>query len=614
MKKSVRIAIFTLFSAALFAQEADAPVQVNDLYPLGTPPEEIDPEINDAVEEKVSNIMDGLELSDEEKKLIDQPDAETKTDDASASGTDKTDSAVEESSPKEEGEPESEVQDVQEESTQEETTSEEQQDVKSEEVQQEESQPEEEEEKSGEKKSNSPAGVSEVPPKKRPQPIDKDKAKAAEEKDENEEVPETNRNTIKYGLPSEITKLLDDLMTNDDPRFTEEIYDLFEVTENIQIQQKILEYFGKLEDPCLENFAVTVLNDPYDTKTEVVKACFEYIQKVHTDEAIPAVFTILESDNETYFNDTLSTIGEIGDAQSAISVAEYLERDDLSDAQRQTLMKTLGKLHAVETFDKIVAILENEDENSFVRMYAAEALGLMGKMEAVPVLINTFKDANPNLRQYAIKGLGEFPQNEKAQAAILQGIRDEHWKVRQESINVSKKILDYHAIPYLMYRAENDSERIIKEAAISALPLYNDSNADRFLKEMLEKKLPDNIKIKVVIALLDAEHGEEEIIALAEKALSDVRMKNLAKGIGNELAKRSKHSYEEICLKYLENKDGDIQNIGLDIYKNYKFSGPVEEKIRSIALDRKSNGSVRNRAKKMLGIEDEEKKEPEKKN
>ena len=595
MKKSVRIAIFTLFSAALFAQETADPTQVKDLYPLGEGT--LTDDTGSTIDDSLSDLLDGLELTEEEKKLL-----QSSEDEASSAGTDNAGTRPEDSTPEEEEQPASED----ESSLEAEELTEETEDEVS---------PEEstEEETSSEKKSNSPAGVSEVPPKKRPKPIDEEKAKAAADKDENDEVPEENKKTIKYGLPSEITKLIDDLMTNDDPRFTEEIYDLFEVSENVQIQQKILEYFGKLEDPCLENFAVTVLNDPYDTKTDVVKACFEYIQKVHTDAAIPAVFTILESDNETYFNDTLSTIGEIGDAQSALSVAEYLERDDLSDAQRQTLMRTLGKLHAVETFDKIVAILENEDENAFVRMYAAEALGLMGKMEAVPVLINTYKDANPNLRQYAIKGLGEFPQDGKAQACILQGIRDEHWKVRQEAINVSKKILDYHAIPYLMYRAENDSERIIKEAAISALPLYNEPNADKFLKDMLEKKVSDNIKVKVVIALLDAEHGEEEILALAEKCLSDVRMKNLAKGIGNELAKRSKHSYEAICLKYLESKDGDLQNIGLDMYKNHKFSGPVEEKIRSLALDRKGNGSVRNRAKKMLGIEDEAKKEEEKK-
>lgn len=595
MKKSVRIAIFTLFSAALFAQETADPTQVKDLYPLGEG--SLPDDTASTIDDSLSDLLDGLELTEEEKKLLQSPD-----DEASSAGTDNAGTRSEDSTPEEEAEAASEDESsLEAEELTEETEAEVSPEASA------------EEETSSEKKSNSPAGVSEVPPKKRPKPIDEEKAKAAADKDENDEVPEENKKTIKYGLPSEITKLIDNLMTNDDPRFTEEIYDLFEVSENVQIQQKILEYFGKLEDPCLENFAVTVLNDPYDTKTDVVKACFEYIQKVHTDAAIPAVFTILESDNETYFNDTLSTIGEIGDAKSALSIAEYLERDDLSDAQRQTLMRTLGKLHAVETFDKIVAILENEDENAFVRMYAAEALGLMGKMEAVPVLINTYKDANPNLRQYAIKGLGEFPQDGKAQACILQGIRDEHWKVRQEAINVSKKILDYHAIPYLMYRAENDSERIIKEAAISALPLYNEPNADKFLKDMLEKKVSDNIKVKVVIALLDAEHGEEEILALAEKCLSDVRMKNLAKGIGNELAKRSKHSYEAICLKYLESKDGDLQNIGLDMYKNYKFSGPVEEKIRSLALDRKGNGSVRNRAKKMLGIEDEAKKEEEKK-
>ena len=39
-------------------------------------------------------------------------------------------------------------------------------------------------------------------------------------------------------------------------------------------------------------------------------------------------------------------------------------RHDLSAAQRQSLMRTLGKMHAVQTWDKVVAILENEDENA----------------------------------------------------------------------------------------------------------------------------------------------------------------------------------------------------------------------------------------------------------
>ena len=583
MKKIIFATTAIFLTSLLSAQEE--PTAVKDLYPMDSVT--VSDDAAQAVEDKLSDILGDLDLTDEEKKLLEAPDSPD-IDDVSEAGTDEVESPASDSRPEEEDQPAPESPSDEDEASEEE-------DVPAEE--------EFSEEPSGEKK-NSLAGVAEVPKPKRPKPIDQDKAKAAADKDENPDVVEKNQNTIKFGIPSEISNLIEDLIKNDDPRFTEEIYDLFQVSQNVVIQKKILEYFTKLEDPCLEDFAVTVLNDPYDTKPDVVKACFEYIQKVHTEPAIPAVFTILESENETYFNDTLATIGEIGGPDAAVSVAEYLERDDLSDAQRQTLMKTLGKLHAVETFDKIVAILENEDENSFVRMYAAEALGLMGKLEAIPVLTNAFKDANPNLRQYAIKGLSEFAQNEDAQAVVLQGIRDEHWKVRQESIKASEKILDRHAIPYLEYRAENDSERIIKEEAIYALSLYNDVNADHFLIDQLEKKMADSTKIKIVATLLEADHGEEQILALAEKALADVRMKNLAKGIGKELAKYSRSSFKDICLKYLDNKDADIVGLGLDMYKNYKFGGEVEEKIKALYDSRQTNSTNRNRAKRLLGIED----------
>ena len=583
MKKTLILpAAFFVFSA-LNAQEENTPLK--DLYPMDSVT--VADDAAQAVEDKLSDILGDLELTEEEKKLLEAPETEEVQDDISKAGTDEVSPPFDETPSEDKDEPAFES-------------------PSNEEAPAEKDVPAEEsfEEKEDDKKSNSLAGVSDVPPAKRPRPIDKDKAKAAEDKDENEDVPEKNRNTIKFGIPSEISALIDELISNDDPRFTEEIYDLFQVSQNVVIQKKILEYFTKLEDPCLEDFAVTTLNDPYDTKPDVVKACFEYIQKVRTQPAIPAVFTILESENETYFNDTLATIGEIGGPDAAVSLSEYLERDDLTDAQRQTLMKTLGKLHAVETYDKIVSILENEDENSFVRMYAAEALGLMGKIEAVPVLINAFKDANPNLRQYAIKGLSEFAQDAKAQAAIMQGIRDEHWKVRQESIKASEKILDRHAIPYLEYRAEHDSERIIKEEAIYALSLYNDVNADHFLIDQLDKKMADSTKIKIVSVLLEADHGEEQILELANKTLDDVRMKSLAKGLGKVLAKYSRSSFKEICLKYLDNKDADIVGLGLDMYKNHKFDSEVEEKIRALYDSRQTNSTNRNRAKRLLGIED----------
>ena len=86
----------------------------------------------------------------------------------------------------------------------------------------------------------SKGGISEIPAAKRPKPIDQEKAAKAAEKDESEKDYENKSNTIKYGIPSEISALIDELIKNDDPRFTEEIYDVFQVSKNTVIMASII--------------------------------------------------------------------------------------------------------------------------------------------------------------------------------------------------------------------------------------------------------------------------------------------------------------------------------------------------------------------------------------
>ena len=449
-------------------------------------------------------------------------------------------------------------------------------------------------------------GLSVVPAKKRPRPIDKKKAADAAEKDEDKNTVKDNINTIKYGIPSEISDLVDKLIENDDPRFTEEIYDVFQTTKSPVIKAKILNYFTKLEDPCLENFAVDLLNDPYDEKADVVKAAFKYISAVKTKEAIPAVVNLIETENETYFADAIETIGDIGGPAEAMFLVEYLERDDLGDAKRQILMKTCGKMHAVETWDKLVEVLKDEDENTYVRMYAAESLGLMEKPESVEILIQMFNEPDPNLRQYVIKGLSHFPNDEDAKATIIQGIRDEHWRVRQESINAAKEMKLEESVPFLIYRAKNDSENVIKKDSYKAIGAINTSEGNDFLiNQLKDKKVGDGTKKIVVEVLLEEGNaGEKEVLELAEECLKDDRRKDLRYGIGKVLAKHSKSAYEKICLMYLQSKDATTIGLGLDMYKNHKFSS-AESVMRDIVKDKKANSGIKNRIKTMLNIEDD---------
>lgn len=463
------------------------------------------------------------------------------------------------------------------------------------------------EDQSEEDTSESLGGIATVPDKKRPKPIDKKKAEEAREKDESKEDEENNRKIIKYGLPSEIGELLDKLTENDDPRFTDDIYDLFQNTSNASIKEKVLKYFTKIEDPCLEDFAVNLINDPYDEKKDLVSATFKYIQTVKTKEALPAVITILEVENEDYFNDALATIGEIGSKKEAKFIADYLDRPDLSDAQRQTLMRTLGKMKALNTWSKVVEILEDEDENSFVRMYAAEALGLMEKEEGVPVLVRAYSASDPNLRQYVIKGLSHFPNVVESKSLIIQAIRDEHWRVRQEAINGCKENSFTEAIPYLIFRADKDSEKVIKNASMDAIAAINTKEGNDYLVSIItNKKSGDSSKQKAAEVLLKAGNaGQNEILELAESCVDDDKKKNLRYSIGKELAKNSRPEFEKICSLYLASKDTTTIGIGLDMYKNCRFSS-VEEQMRTIEKDKKANSSIKNRIRKMLNIEETE--------
>ena len=452
----------------------------------------------------------------------------------------------------------------------------------------------------------SKGGISKVPSAKRPKKPDSEKVKAAAEKDENKKTEEDYRNTIKYGIPSEISELVENLIKNDDPRFSDDLYELFQLSKNNTIKEKILQYFTKQEDPCLEDFAVNLLNDPYDEASSIVKASFQYVSAVKTKAAIPAVISLIESENENYFNDAISTLGEIGDAGEAVFLMEYLNRDDLTDAQRQILMRTSGKMHAVETYDYLVDVIEDEDENTFVRMYAAESLGLMQKKEAVPVLVQAFNATDPNLRQYVIKGLLNYPDVLEAKQTVIQGVRDEHWRVRQEAIKAVKEMKLTDSVPYLIYRAQNDSEKVIKDESIKVLAALDTKEGNDFLvSQITDKKVGDSTKKKVAEVLL-AENtaGEKEILELANICLEDDRRKDLRKAIGKELAKYKRSQYEDICLKYLQSKDADTIALGLDMYKTNKYTR-AESIMQNLYNTKGTNSGIKARIKKMLEIEDE---------
>ncbi|WP_407426699.1 HEAT repeat domain-containing protein [Treponema sp.] len=446
------------------------------------------------------------------------------------------------------------------------------------------------------------AGVSDVPSSKRPKAPDS--AKVADLNNTDPEANEKNAEILKFGLEEDIAELLDAMTKNKDVRFMNEVYDLFQETKSVSIREKILFFFKTVEDPCLEDYAVMILNDPYEEKTSTVNACFSYIQMAKTKEAVPAVITLLESDNEEYFSGALETLGKIGGSQEALYITEFLERDDLTVAQRQSLVRVLGQLNAVETYDKLVEYAQDADENAFVRMYSAEAIGAMQNPEGQEILAELFESENPNLRQYVIKGIAHY-KNKEANDILIQGLKDSHYKVRQEAITAIKENDVKEADEYLIYRAKKDPVQAVKNDSIAALAKLNTSRGnDYLLSQITEKKVPDGQKSRVAKILLEEGRGISEIVELTKETLKDDKRKQLRYALGKEMAKYDNSAFSEVALEFITNKDSTTIGTGLEIWSKGRYSNcndAVNELADKADLNAKNKNQLAIKAARLLG-------------
>ena len=391
---------------------------------------------------------------------------------------------------------------------------------------------------------------------------------------------------LKYGLEGQITELIDELTKNQDNRFVDGIYDLFQETKSVAVKEKILDYFTKLKDSCLASYAVEIINDPYDEKNSIVEKCFKYVSEADIKDANPGLVDLVDKEEDAYFTGALSALGETGGKEEALFLADYLDRDDLNVSQRQALMRVLGRIKAVETWQKISEIAKDENENTFVRMYAAEAIGAMEKPESEDILVELFESNDPNLRTYVIKGISYF-NDKKSSDLIIQALRDSQYKVRLEAVSaVGKNRID-KAVPFLIFRCKDkDEQKQVKEKCYSVIADLNTSDGNDYLISVLkDKKIGDATKAKVSAALLEYNHaGTKEVIELARSALKSDIQKNLRYALGKEFAKYDRSEFADICAEYIASDDVATQGTGLDIWAKGRYSS-VKAAGEEIAKD-----------------------------
>ncbi len=420
----------------------------------------------------------------------------------------------------------------------------------------------------------------------------KEESKEQEVKSEREQRLET----LQFGLDGEVSALVTTLISEKDDSYAKELAEIFESARNTTLKDRIIAYFSEFSNESLKEFALYILEDPYDERNSTVNALINYVSKIKATEAAPLVSAIIDSDNSSFFNASVLALGEIGGTNEATFLVEYLE-NDLTTGERQSVVRSLAKLQAPETYDMLV---ENDEENSYVRMYAAEAIGAMNADDSTDILINLYDSTDPNLREYAIKGLTDNTSPE-ATSMILSSLKDDHYKVRLQAIDSITKRELKEAGAALLYRAKNDSETTVKNKCYDTLAFFKYKEGIEYMIELLKAPMvSDSVKANVASSLIkyDVNDGIDAVVVLALEVVDDDKKKNLRYALGKEFAKYKNSKFEKVCAAYLASKDVSTQGTGLDIYKTNPYLS-LRSTVESLTEGEVAN-SIKAKAKSIL--------------
>lgn len=425
-----------------------------------------------------------------------------------------------------------------------------------------------------------------------------------EDETQQESEREKEISTLNYGLDTDIIAMLDGFIANKTFYYLDELDGILRRTRSVALREKIIMYFTEAEDGRIADYAMEILEDPFDTRSSTVSLVFKYVSELKITEAAAFARELLEEEYMEYFEGALTALAEVGTVEDAQFLAEFINREDLTTGQQQSVMKALGRLKAVETWDALVDIAQNEDKNTYVRMYAAEAIGAMGKIESVEVLATLFESNDPNLRASVIKGVSHFPTDQTALSLVIEGIKDSHYKVRLEAIDAVKTHRIQEAAPHIVFRAKNDPETSVKYACFEVIGVLGDSKGIAYLQDLIKEKYAvDAIKVEACEALLvyGSSSAVDSVIALARESLADKKKLHLRYALGKLFASMENPAFAEICREYLASADVATVGTGLDIYEKNHFP-PVRQDVQKIADEEKAS-SNRTKARKILDRE-----------
>ncbi len=298
------------------------------------------------------------------------------------------------------------------------------------------------------------------------------------------DVERRRRDTISYGIESEIVELLKTLRSERDGRYDGDLGRLLETTRSRKLGAELLSYFSEVGWKGAEEKAVSIVDGRDGLPAEYVKAALQYLVAVKSAKGLGEAAEIIDAAEQEYLPHAVRIFGAAGGPAEATRLVEMYDADDWTETVRIEIIRALGDIRAPEAVERLARLLEDGSAGKVLRMNAADALAKIGDERAKAAVLKAAFDEDPNVRTQAVEALGAF-QGRDVEDAIVECLRDSFGKTRIAAAKAAGKRKLASALPHLKYKATSDPDRAVRETAFRAIAEIGTAEAFAFLREFL---------------------------------------------------------------------------------------------------------------------------------
>jgi len=344
---------------------------------------------------------------------------------------------------------------------------------------------------------------------------------ADEKAEESKSLEEERLETIRYGIDSQVMDLIKNLVIEKNYEFNKDLVKLLESSTNSRLDESIISLLDNSEDDSAVEYIFNKLQEDYNLRDNIRVVYINYISKYQTLEISEYFLELIEEESNSVSIASIKALGKSELEHIIPTLIDYLE-DSLFDSLRKpAIIESLGKLKAYEALEILTDIATDiySDDKS-LRWRSVVALGEIGSPESLPILKSLFSDEDPNLRNYTISALKNFPSKE-VEKLLIQGLKDSYWKVRVQAAESLGELGSKEAIGILIYKSENDPDiRNVRSSALNALGDIGGSEAFEHLRKMYQNERTD-ISLRYIAIQILAEKDLSNSLKIIDKVIKD---------------------------------------------------------------------------------------------